>query len=127
MLFIEDIFVIFLVVHLNIQIGSLNSQGKPWYSHNTCKNVFICIWSIIYTIRIYMRVSYTIINFLFAQTSDVPHLVTVFILSTISSHGLLSANTYFLGQVQKLSTAASLTLYLNLVGLETYYWNYIAP
>jgi hypothetical protein len=74
-----------------------------------------------------MRVSYTIINFLFAQTSDVPHLVTVFILSTISSHGLLSANTYFLGQVQKLSTAASLTLYLNLVGLETYYWNYIAP
>jgi hypothetical protein len=74
-----------------------------------------------------MRVSYTIINFLFAQTSDVPHLVTVFILSTISSHGLLSANTYFLGQVQKLSIAASLTLYLNLVGLETYYWNYIAP
>jgi hypothetical protein len=74
-----------------------------------------------------MRVSYTIINFLFAQTSDVPHLVTVFILSTISSHGLLSANTYFLGQVQKLSTAASLTLYLNLVGLETYYWNCIAP
>jgi predicted histidine transporter YuiF (NhaC family) len=38
---------------------------------------------------------------LVAQTLHVPHLITVFILATISSHGVSNANTHFLGQVQK--------------------------
>jgi hypothetical protein len=71
-------------------------------------------------------VSYTDVDWLVVQTLGVPPLVIVFILATISSHGQPSANTHFLDQVQKSSTAASLTLFLNLVGLKTYYWNYIA-
>jgi hypothetical protein len=46
-------------------------------------------------------VSYTDVDWLVVQTLGVPPLVIVFILATISSHGVSNANTHFLGQAQK--------------------------